>query len=126
MLIGLYIIHEDDFKDPLYADPDPEDLDDGLWEAACTAVHDALEDEGDARGEVNVGEAIVGWRSFVKHGLSFVAMVTDDVKTQHVETYLREVSRRYFDEVDDILAPEKHGVEDVVVDVIPPWEDEED
>jgi hypothetical protein len=126
MLIGLYIFHEDEFKDPLYSDPEPDDLDDGLWEAACTVVHDAIEEEGDARGELNVGEYILGWRSFVKQGLSFVAIVTDDVKSQHVETYLREVSRRYFDEVDEPLAPDRAGVEDVVVDVIPPWEDDED
>jgi hypothetical protein len=126
MLVGLYIFLDDDFEDPLYGDPSSEDLDQTLWEAACLAVTDALDEEGQPSGLKTVGEVHVGWHSFVKQGVSFVAMVTDDVKASDVERYLANLARRYMDEVDDARNPERDGVEDVVVDVIPPWEDEED
>ena len=126
MLVGLYIFLDDDFEDPIYGDPDSEDLEPDLWERACTAVNDALDEEHAADGVVTVGEYHVGWRVFVKQGVSFVAMVTDDVRNQDVDKYLSNLARRYMDEVDDARNPEREGVEDVVVDVIPPWEDEED
>ena len=38
--------------------------------------------------------------------------------------YLQQLAKRYMDEVDDWRSPDKAGVADVVVDVIPPWEEE--
>jgi hypothetical protein len=55
--------------------------------------------------------------------VSFVAIVTDDVRAADVDRYLLLFSRRYMDQVDDPRNPERDGVEDIVVDVIPPWED---
>lgn len=126
MLLGLYIFIDDEFDDPLYADPGAPDQESSLWEAACEAVNDALDEERPAQGVTTVGESRVAWHVHVKQGLSFVAMVTDDIKASDVERYLTNLSRRYMDEVDDVRNPERDGVEDVVVDVIPPWEDAED
>lgn len=126
MLVGLYILLDDEFEDPLYGDPDPEDLDGTLWEAACEVITDALDEEGEASGVKTIGEVRLGWHSFVKQGVSFVALVTDDVKASEVEKYLNHLAKRYMDEVDDARNPEREGVEDVVVDVIPPWEDSEE
>lgn len=127
MLLGLYIFLDDEFDDAIYADPkDPGDLDDGLWEAACQAVQDALDEESEPEGMKTVGEAWVAWRVLVRQGISFVTMVSDDVRSQDVERYLAAVARRYMDEVDDARNPERDGIADVIVDVIPPWEDEED
>lgn len=125
MLVGLYIFIDDDFSDPVYADPDSEELDGTAWEAACEAVNDALDGEGSLTGVEQVGEYLVGWRTRNREGISFVAIVTDDVKPQSVDTYLKAVTRVYFDEVDDPRNPERDGVQDVVVEVIPPWEDDE-
>ncbi len=123
MLVGLYIFLDDEFGDPVYADPKPDDQESDLWQAACEAVNDALDEERESHGVITVGENRVGWHSLVRQGVSFVAMVTDDVKASDVERYLSNLARRYADEVDDVRNPERSGVEDVVVDVIPPWED---
>lgn len=125
MLSGLYIFVDDDFDAPVYADPDADDLDETLWTAVCEAVNDALEGDHEADGHRKVGDQHVVWRVFLKMGLSFVA-VTRDLKTSTVARYLKSVSRAYLDEVDDARRPEREGVADVVVDVIPPWEDDED
>lgn len=127
MLLGLYIFIDDEFDDAIYAEPrDPADLDDGLWEAACQSVTDALDEEVDPEGIRTVGEAWVAWRVLVRQGLAFVAIVSDDVRQQDVDRYLAAVSRRYMDEVDDPRNPERGGIADVIIDVIPPWEDGED
>ena len=124
MLIGLYIFVDDDFGDPLYADPASEDLDEDLWVVACEAVNDALEGEGPASGVQTHDEYHVGWKTRVKTGLSFVAIVTDDVRKQSVTAYIEAVLNQYLEEVDNPRDPERSGVADVVVDVIPPWEDD--
>ena len=124
MLVGLYIVVDDEVDAPVYADPAPGELDDGVWEKVCELVHDAFDGETDARGTVVVGESLVGWRALPKTGLTFVAVVTDDVRPQQVEFFLQQLAKRYMDEVDDWRAPDKAGVADVVVDVIPPWEEE--
>jgi hypothetical protein len=126
MLIGLYIFVDEEFSDPLYADPDPEDLEEDYWSAVCEAVVEALEGDREAVGVVQRGEAWLGWRTMPRSGLSFVAVVTDDVKPASVAGYLQHLARTYMDEVDDPLNPERDGVEDVVVEVIPPWEDEDE
>jgi hypothetical protein len=124
MVVGLYIFVDDEFDDPVYASPkDTDELDPSLWEAACEVVSDALDEDGPADGVKAVAEHWVGWRCLVRQGVSFVAVITDDVRHQDVERYLSQLSRRYMDEVDDPRNPERDGVDDVVVDVIPPWED---
>ena len=41
-----------------------------------------------------------------------------------LRSYLDELSQLYMDEVDDPRNPERVGLEDLLLDVIPPWEDE--
>lgn len=123
MVVGLYIFVDDDFDDPVYSDPNPGDQDPVLWQAACEAVNDALDEERDPQGIVLVGENHVAWHVFVRQGVSFVAIVTDDIKGGDVEKYLTKLAKRYMDQVDDPRTPERDGVEDVVVDVIPSWEE---
>ena len=126
MLVGLYIIVDDDYDSAVYADPAPGELDEDVWDRIGELVTDVLDGEIDARGTVKVNEAIVGWRSLVKTGLTFVAVTTDDVRPQHVEIFLQKLAKRYVDEVDDWRTPDKSGVSDIVVDVIPPWEENND
>lgn len=126
MLIGLFIFLDDEFDAPVYADPAPADVEPVLFTAACEAVSDALEDEREAHGVITTSETHIAWLCYVKQGVSFVALVSDDVKGSDVEKYLANLGRRYMDQVDDPRNPERDGVDDVVVDVIPPWEDEED
>lgn len=123
MLIGVYIFLEDDFQDPIYGEPARIELPDGVWAAIGEIVSDALEAESDPRGVTTKAGHQIGWRSLLKWGLSFVVVTTTDIRPQQVEQYLRELGNRYFDEVADLRHPERDGVADVVVDVIPPWED---
>jgi hypothetical protein len=125
MLVGLYIIVDDEVDSAVYADPAPADLDEGVWGRVSEIVSDVLDQEIDARGTVKLGDAIIGWRSLVKTGLTFVAVTTDAVRPQHVEIFLQKLAKRYVDEVDDWRSPDKDGVSEIVVDVIPPWEEPE-
>ncbi|HHO51280.1 MAG TPA: hypothetical protein ENK18_10500 [Deltaproteobacteria bacterium] len=122
MLVGVYIVMDDDFQDPIYADPALEELDEGLWSTVCELLQEAFEGEGPARGVIEHGEVLLGWRALLKFGISFVAIATE-VRGPDLQTYLKLISERYLDEVDDVRQPDRHGVEDVVVDVIPPWDE---
>lgn len=122
MLEGLFIFCEDDFASPIHAEPDVADVDPDLWVAVCERVNDALEGDRRPAGRDAVGELVVGWRVRLRVGVSFVAVVTDAVSKADLNTFLRDVARAYLDEVDDPCRPGP-GVEDVLVDVIPPWED---
>jgi len=127
MLEGVFIFVDDEYDDPIYADPAKDELpDEELWVAACQALDDAIEGDGPAMGSKKVAEWLVVWRHNAKTGLSFVAVVTDDVNEKHVHSYLQDLTRVYMDEVDDPLNPEREGVEDVVVSVVPAWDEDED
>ena len=123
MLEAVYIFLEDDFEDPIYADPEPSELEADLWQALCEAIHEAVDGEGDYEGTVVVEEWRVGWKLVGKIGTAFACVVTDDVSAQDVQGYLTALARHYADEVDDPTEPERDGVADIVVDVIPPWEE---
>lgn len=124
MLVGLYIFLDDEFDDPIYADPIPAELDEGLWEAICELANDAIDEEIGAEGARTRGDSIVAWRHIERVGITFVAVVSSDIRAAQVDAYLSNLSRRYLDEVDDARTPDKEGVEDVVVDVIPPWDED--
>jgi hypothetical protein len=126
MLFGVYIIVDDEYDSPIYAEPKPGELEDGMWERVCELVEDVLDGDREARGTLAAGEALIGWRALTKTGITFVAIVSDDLKPQLVELYLQKLAKRYADEVDDWRSPDKGGVADVVVDVIPPWEGDEE
>lgn len=123
MLVGVYIFKDDDFELPIYADPEPDELEPEVWTALAESISDALDGESPAEGHLAQGELIIGWKVLLRMGLSFGVVCEDGVLLQDVETYLRDLSRSYLDEVDDPRHPERDGVEDVVVDVIPPWEE---
>jgi hypothetical protein len=123
MLLGLYIFVDDDFDDPVYADPALEDLDEEVRVALCEAVDDAIEGDGPANGHRAIGEVIVAWRTQTRTGLSFVAVVEDLVKPADAAEYLSALTNAYMDEVDDPRNPERDGVADVVADVLPPWDE---
>lgn len=125
MLLGLYIFVDDDVGDPVYADPPRSELDDAVSVRVGEILQDLSDGEIDARGTQKVGETVIAWRSLTKTGITFVA-VTDGVRTQAVELYLQKIAKRYMDEVDDPRSPDRGGVSEVVVDVIPPWEEDED
>jgi hypothetical protein len=126
MLVGLYIFVDDEYDDPIYADPAPEEIDRLLWQAACEHIDEALEDDGPARGVVEVGVCRVGWRIHLKMGLSFVGIVRKEVSDDQLMRYLDAVHVAYMDEVDDARKPDRAGVEDVIIDVVAPWEDDEE
>ena len=123
MLHGVYIVLDDDFDHLLYADPDPSELDEDLWHAACEAVDEAIEGEAKAEGILSHGDLLVGYKVHTRFGLSFMAVVESEAGARQVAAYLTQLSKRYFDEVDDARHPDRGGVEDVVVDVIPPWDE---
>ncbi len=122
---GIFIFVDDDFERPLYADPDPDDIDSDLFSAIRERVTEALEEESDAKGSETLGEVRFSWSTHLGTGLSFVAFAVD-VPRRRLDRYLKSVAQRYFDEVDDARSPDRAGVEDVVIDVIPPWEETED
>jgi hypothetical protein len=123
MLLGLYIIIDDEFDRPIYADPDPEEQDLDLWEYAAELVGEALEAERRTLAVHPHGESHVGLLVNHRLQLSFIAIVTDDVPAKSVQLYLEMLHKRYMDEVDDPRRPDRTGVDDVVVDVIPPWDE---
>ena len=122
MLQALFIFVDEEFSSPIFAEPPEDNLEGEVWDTIYGAVHEALEGDRRSDGTEEVADCVVGWRVSVRTGLSFVAVV-EDVKAGLVESYLLAVSRRYFDEVEDARRPDRHGVADVVVDVIPPWEE---
>lgn len=124
MLVALYIIVDEDLGDPIYADPDPGDIEPEVWNRVGEILVEVRDNERPSDGAVPVDEFIVGWRVMVRNQLAFVAVV-QDVSNAQLERYLKQLQRQYFDEVDDVRKPEREGVVDVVVDVIPPWEDED-
>lgn len=124
MVVALYIFVDDDYDNPIYADPDRDDLEPELYTAMCEAANEALEGDRPGTGtHTDIDEMRLGWRFHSRLSLHFVCVVTDDVEAADLETYLKDLQKQYLDEVDDPRDPERDGVEDVVVDVIPPWED---
>jgi hypothetical protein len=126
MLAGLYIIVDDDFSHPIYADPERAELDPLLWEAAVEALQDAFDDEGPMVGCVASGEHRIAWRVHGKMRVSIVVIVEDSVSEAHATKYVKDLQDAYFAEVDDVREPDREGVEDVIIDVVAPWEDEEE
>jgi hypothetical protein len=128
MLVALFIFIDEDIDDPLYADPERDGVEPEVWDRVAELMQDIAEGdvEGDGTDTIeSMEDAVIGWRLVPKTGLSFVAVVEDATPGQ-VERYLKALQKRYFEEVDDVRRPEREGVDDVVVDVIPPWEEEEE
>ncbi len=126
MLESLLIFIDDDFDDPIYASPAPDELDEDLWHAICERLTDVLDGEDKSDGSAVVDNVRYNWRTYVKTGLSFVCATSHDFKSSKIDRYLQAVIRQYMEDVDDIRHPQRDGVEDIVLGVVPPWEEEED
>ncbi|MCA9489791.1 MAG: hypothetical protein KC621_07700 [Myxococcales bacterium] len=126
MLKALYIIVDDEADDPVYGEPPPGDLDESIYARMVELVQDLMDGDADARGTLKTPDGLLGWRSLVKTGLTFVAVVEEGVRAQQLEVFLQKVAKKYVDEVDDWRSPDRGGVAEVVIDVIPPWEEDVD
>ena len=126
MVEFVVIVLEDDPTEPVYAEPGVEDVDEEVTEALFVAISLAFEGDGRSEGTRQQGELMIGWKVLVRSGVAFAAAVTDDVSGAQLARYLKLLSDAYMDEVDDPREPEPEGLQDVVADVIPPWEDEDE
>ena len=126
MLLALTIIVDDEYDRPIYVDPAPEDVDSDIWDSICEIVQEIMEGERPKSGTSTDSGAAVAWRHLPRQVLTFVAAAGDDLPVRSLDACLKALSSRYLDEVEDPRNPERDGVADVVIDIIPPWEDEED
>lgn len=121
---AIWIFRDDEFNAPIFADPTREDLeDDALWETACEHVLEAFEGDGARFDTTTEGTSRIGWKAHARTGITLVVAVPAEVAVSELKGFLSDLMQRYMDEVDDARFPEPAGVEDIVVDVIPPWED---
>ena len=123
MLVGLYIFVDDDFEDPIYAEPELDDLDEEQRILLCQIIDDAMEGDRPATGVVTLGDAMIGYRFSSRTGISHVGVVEDGIPRAQLVSYLQDLATTYADEVDTPRSPERAGVADVVGVVQPPWED---
>lgn len=119
----LYILRDDDFDTPIFAGVPIDDLDEDVWDAVMEVVHDAVENEGPRNGFSSVTESWIGWRHLARSGVSFIAVLDDEYEAGSVNEFLAELATHYMGEVDDVRFPDTEGLEDVLVDVIPPWDE---
>ena len=126
VLLALSIIVDDDLERPIYVDPDPEDVEAEVWDAVCELVQELLDGERQKSGKSQEAGFSLVWRHLARQTLTFVAAAGEDMPVASISTYLENLSERYLDEVADPRNPERDGVADVVVDIIPPWEDDDD
>lgn len=124
MILALYIYVDDDYESPVYADPEADELEPELLTAIAETANEAYEgDRPPVGSHTDVEEIRIGWRLHSRMALNMVCAVTDDVSAADLEAYLKALQKQYLDEVDNPREPEREGVADVVVDVIPPWEE---
>jgi hypothetical protein len=123
MAHGMYILRDCEFEDPIFADPVVDEVDTDVWAAVVAAVHEALEHDGQKTGTVEVGEQWVSWNVIARSGLSFVLVMDESYPKADVRAYLGALSTHYLGEVDDVRFPESDGLDDVLIDVIAPWDE---
>jgi len=124
MEYGVYIFRDDEFLSPIHADPDQGDLDDpALWQAMCEHVLEAVDGDGPRVGGDTQGEWRVFWRVHARSNVTFVVIAPLEVKVGFLRRFLQDLQQAYVDEVDDMRFPDPGGVSDIIVDVLPTWED---
>ncbi|MCO4746024.1 MAG: hypothetical protein KC912_14610 [Proteobacteria bacterium] len=123
MLEALIIALDGDFERPLYAEPEVGDCDPDLVAMVGACVEEVFEGERKAEGTKLYEEWRLGWKVQVRLGLAFCAVVTDDVSASDLSKYISAIAQQYGDEIDDARSPDSDGIADLLVDVIPPWED---
>jgi len=124
MRVALLITVDEDLETPLYGDPHIEDVPESVSGALLELVTDILDGEVARRGILDVEEHRLGWKMTPRVGVLFLCVVTQGVLDSSLRSYLDELSQLYMDEVDDPRNPERVGLEDLLLDVIPPWDDE--
>lgn len=124
MRVALLITVDEDLEAPLYGDPPIEDVPESVSGSLLELVTDILDGEVARRGILDIDEHRLGWKMTPRVGVLFLCVVTRVVEDSSLRSYLDELSQLYMDEVDDPRNPERVGLEDLLLDVIPPWEDE--
>ena len=123
MTHSLYILRDDEFDAPVYADQDSDSVDEEVWETITEVVNEALDHDGPKTGVVEVAEHQIGWKVVNRVGISFVVVLDEEQDTSDINEFLKELSSHYMGEVDDVRFPDTEGLEDVLVDVIAPWDE---
>lgn len=123
MEYGIWIFRDDEFLEPIYADPAQEDVDEAVWVSVCEHVLEAYEGDANRFDTVEEGDFRIGWKLHSRTGVTVVVAVPTDNSVTETKQFLNDLAQRYFDEVDDARFPDVGGVADIVIDVIPPWED---
>ena len=123
MAHALYILRDDDFDAPIYADPPVDELDDEVWDAIVHVVHEAVEHNGSRAGTTEVAEQWVAWKMIPRSGVTFVIVMEDDYDQTDIQEYLQELSNHYVGEVEDVRFPDADGLGDVIIDIIAPWDE---
>lgn len=123
MLEALVLVLDGDFELPLYADPDVEDIDPDVLARFVQFVDEVAEGDRKPEGIEHLEEWHLGYKVVARTGVAFCAQVTDDVEAAEVTAYLNGLARLYADEVDDPRNPDSDGLGDLLLDVIPPWEE---
>jgi predicted pyridoxine 5'-phosphate oxidase superfamily flavin-nucleotide-binding protein len=124
MRVALLITVDEDLEAPLYGDPPLDELPEGVASRLSELATDIFDGEVARRGATVVDEHRIAWKMTPRVGVLFLCAVTAEVEEQDLKAYLDELTELYMDEVDDPRNPERDGLEDLLVDVIPPWEDE--
>ncbi|MFK7930638.1 MAG: hypothetical protein AB8H79_20800 [Myxococcota bacterium] len=120
---GVWIFRDDEFDSPIHADPAVEDVEPSFWQEICEHVLESFEGDGPRFDTVQVGDDRLGWKLHARTGVTVVVQVSAEIGVSELKGFITELCQRYFDEVDDARFPEPGGVADVLLDVIPPWED---
>jgi hypothetical protein len=123
MLEALLLVLDGDFERPLYAEPEVDDQDEDWVSRFAGLAEEVAEGNRRSEGHVIEDEYIFGYKILSRFGLAFCAVVTDDVPAASVTAYLASLAKQYSDEVDDLRDPDLDGLGDLIVDVIPPWEE---
>ena len=126
LLLALSILLDDEFEVPIYAEPPPNEVDAEVWDGICELIQEVLAGDREKSGAVDLAENRIVWRHLGRVGLTFVAAASEALSIEALDAYLRALSNRYQDEVANLRNPERDGVADVVIDVIPAWEEEDD
>lgn len=123
MLVGLFIFVDDDFADPIYAEPELDDLDHDLGVFICQMIDDVIEGDRPNAGVVDRAGTLIGYKHNSRTGISHVAVVSDGVAKDELVEFLGELAQTYVDEVDVPRLPERDGVAELVEGIYPPWDE---
>ncbi|MFT7521954.1 MAG: hypothetical protein ACI9MC_004106, partial [Kiritimatiellia bacterium] len=85
MEYGVFIFRDDEFLNPIHAEPARDDLDDsGLWEFMCEHVLEAVDGDGPRNGTDVLGDWRICWRVHNRSSVSFVVAAPERVRLSHL------------------------------------------